>query len=297
MDTEARVAVVTDSTSYIPEDLVKCYQITVVPQILNWEGESYLDGIDISNQAFYAKLENAKELPTSAQPSPGQFLEAFEGVQESATSIICIVISDELSGTFDSARAAASSMTGLTIDVIDSRSTSMGLGLLVLLAARMAEEGCKHKQVADYIRALIPRMHLLFVVDTLEYLHKGGRIGGAQRLLGSVLSIKPILHIERGRIEPLESVRTKKKALRRLVELVQEETQAWHEIHVAVVDATAPDTADYIFGQLAQTVKPVEIIRGGLSPVVGTHAGPGAIGVAFIDASLAGEQKGLHVRD
>lgn len=289
MDIESRVAVVTDSTSYIPEDLVQRYQITVVPQILNWEGASYLDGVEISNQEFYARLEKADELPTSAQPSPGQFHQAFESVQASATSIVCIVISDELSGTFDSARAAASSLTDIPIEVIDSRSTSMGLGLLVLLAARMAEEGCEHAQIVQYIRNLIPKVRLLFVVDTLEYLHKGGRIGGAQRLLGSVLAIKPILHIKGGRIEPLESVRTKKKALRRLVELVQEETQGWRETHAAVVDATAPETADYIYEQLAQTVNPVEIIRGGLSPVVGTHAGPGAIGVAVLDASLSGE--------
>ena len=279
------VAIVTDSTSYIPEDLVGRYGLTIVPQILNWAGESYLDGVDISNDSFYARLSTAKELPTTAQPSPGQFMEAFNQLRETADSIVCIVISDHLSGTLDSARAAAQSTEGIPIEVIDSRSTSMGLGLLVLLAARMADDGHDHVQIAEAIRSLVPQVHLLFVVDTLEFLHRGGRIGGAQRLLGSVLLIKPILYIDDGRIEPLESVRTKKKALRRLLELVEEQTNDWSKVHMAVVDATAPDTANSIYDELVGSVNPAEILRAGLSPVVGVHAGPGAIGVAYFDAS------------
>lgn len=280
-----RVVIVTDSTSFMPQNLVDQYGLIIVPQILNWEGESYLDGLEITNEAFYSRLASSKELPTTAQPSPGQFMEAFSRLKETAESIVCIVISDHLSGTLDSARAAAQAMPDLPVEVVDSRSTSMGLGLLVLLAARMAEEGRDHVQIAEDIRSLVPHVRLLFVVDTLEFLHKGGRIGGAQRLLGSVLSIKPILHIEDGRIEPLESVRTKKKALSRLMDLVDEQTRGWSKIHIAVVDATAPDTANMIFDHIEQEIKPVEIIRSGLSPVVGTHAGPGAIGIAMLDAS------------
>jgi DegV family protein with EDD domain len=159
----------------------------------------------------------------------------------------------------------------------------MGLGMLVLLAAQLAQDGQDHQQIASAIRALIPHQRLLFVVDTLEYLHKGGRIGGAQRLLGSVLSIKPILHIEDGRIEPLESVRTKKKALRRLTALVMEQTSEWPEIHCAVVDATAPDVAGFVYDELSTAIKPAQMYRAGLSPVVGVHAGPGAIGVALLN--------------
>ena len=284
MAAKRKVAVVTDSTSYIPHDLVAQYGLTIVPQILNWEGKSYLDGVDISNEDFYARLSTAKELPTTAQPSPGQFMEAFSELKKTAETIVCIVISDHLSGTLDSARAAAQALPDLPIEVIDSRSVSMGLGLLVLLAARMAEEGRDYIQIAASVCSLIPHIRLLFVVDTLEFLYRGGRIGGAQRLLGSVLSIKPILHIEDGRIQPLESVRTKKKALRRLMELVEEQTSGWSEVHAAVVDATAPDTADAIFDQISEAIKPVEILRAGLSPVVGVHAGPGAIGVAMLDA-------------
>lgn len=280
-----KVAIVTDSTSFIPQDLVAQYGLTVVPQILNWEGKSYLDGIDISNEEFYARLSNAKELPTTAQPSPGQFMEAFSELKRTAETIVCIVISDHLSGTLDSARAAAQGLPDIPIEVIDSRSVSMGLGLLVLLAARMAEEGHNHIQIARVIRSLVPHVRLLFVVDTLEFLHRGGRIGGAKRLFGSVLSIKPILHIEDGRIEPLESVRTKKKALGRLMEIVEEQASGWPTVHAAVVDATAPDTADAVFNQISKDIKPVEILRSGLSPVVGVHAGPGAIGVAMVDAS------------
>jgi DegV family protein with EDD domain len=204
-------------------------------------------------------------------------------LEDSAQSIVCIVISDQLSGTLDSARSAALSMPEMPIEVIDSRSTSMGLGMLVLQAARLAEQGVDHQQIAQAVRFLIPHQHLLFVVDTLDYLHKGGRIGGAQRLLGSVLSIKPILHIDDGRIEPLESVRTKKKALSRLLQLVIEKTAGWTEIHAAVVDANAAETADHIGAEISQAIEPVEMIRCGLSPVVGTHAGPGTIGVALLN--------------
>ncbi len=292
MEDKRRVAIVTDSTSFIPANLVKRYALTIVPQILNWEGESYLDGVEISNEDFYARLKQTEELPTSAQPSPGQFLEAFEKVKHSSESIVCIVISDHLSGTLDSARSAAQALPDIPIEIIDSQTTSMGLGLLVLMAARMAENGYDHIHISEAIRSLIPHQQLLFVVDTLEYLHKGGRIGGAQRLLGSVLSIKPILHIKDGRIEPLESVRTKKKALNRLVELVVEHSRGWTDVHMAVVDATARETADYIYDQLSKQIKPAEIIRAGLSPVVGTHAGPGAIGVALLDTSKLNYKKG-----
>lgn len=284
MEGKRKVAIVTDSTSYVPAELVKQYQLTVVPQILNWEGKSYLDGVEISNEEFYTRLASAKELPTSAQPSPGQFLEAFEQLKDTAESIVCIVISDQLSGTLDSARAAALSVPEIPIEVIDSRTTSMGMGMLVLIAARLAESGQDHLQIAETIRSLIPHQNLLFVVDTLEYLHKGGRIGGAQRLLGSVLSIKPILHIDDGRIEPLESVRTKKKALARLLQLVKEQTKGWKEIHISVVHANAPETADYLYEQLTESLDPVEIMLCGLSPVVGTHAGPGTVGVAMLDS-------------
>lgn len=284
MKIKRKVAIVTDSTSYLPQEMVQKHQLTVVPQILNWEEESYLDGLEITNEEFYIRLSQAKALPTSAQPSPGQFLETFRMLEDSVQSIVCIVISDHLSGTLDSARAAAVSMPEIPIEVIDSRSTSMGLGMLVLQAARLAEQGLDHQQIAEAVRSLIPHQRLLFVVDSLEYLHKGGRIGGAQRLLGSVLSIKPILHIDDGRIEPLESVRTKKKALSRLVQLVSEQTEGWTEIHAAVVDANAAETADHICKEISQAIDTVEMIRCGLSPVVGTHAGPGTIGVALLDS-------------
>ncbi len=289
MEGKREVAIVADSTSYIPDALVNKHDLSVFPQILNWEGTSYLDGADISNETFYQRLPAAKELPTSAKPSIGQFIEAFEKLKYKTDSIVYIVISDHLSGTLDSARVAALSVSDIPIEVTDSRSMSMGLGMLVLLAASMAEEGRDHLQIASSIRSLIPHQRLLFWVDTLEYLHKGGRIGGTQRLLGSVLSVKPILHIDDGRIEPMESLRTKNKALNRLLELVQEQTAGWTDIYVEVVDASAPDTAAYIYDQLWQKIKAVEMYWAGLSPVVGVHAGPGAIGVTLLNGSPQNE--------
>jgi len=196
-----KVAIATDSTSYIPPELVEKYNIHVIPEILNWEGESYLDDVDIKPTEFYNRLGNSKELPTTSQASAGEFIDFFTKIGESSESIVGIFLSEELSGTLDSATTAKEMVAELPIEIIDSRSTSMGLGFMVLAAARAAEEGLSQSEIAELVRDMVPIVKTIFVVDTLEYLHKGGRIGGAQRLIGSVLSTKPVLHLDNGRIE------------------------------------------------------------------------------------------------
>ncbi|GAG62820.1 unnamed protein product [marine sediment metagenome] len=180
---KSRVAIAVDSTAYIPPGLVKKYNIHVIPQILNWEGESLLDDVDIKPVAFYERLKTAKEMPTTSQPSAGEFHDFFVNITETADSIVGIFVSDDLSGTLDSARTAAKMMGDFPLEIVDSRTTSMGLGFLVLEAARAAEEGLNHLEVAEAVQALIPKMHVLFVVDTLEFLHRGGRIVGSVSFL------------------------------------------------------------------------------------------------------------------
>ncbi len=280
---KAKVAVVVDSTAYIPPALVAKYNIHVIPQILNWEGSSLRDDIDIKPDAFYGRLATAREMPTTSQPSAGEFHEFFSKVAETADSIVAVLISKLLSGTQASAQAAVDMMGGYPIEIVDSESAAMGLGYMALAAARAAENGADYKEAAAAARALVKKMRVLFVVDTLEFLHRGGRIGGAQRLIGSMLSIKPILHLLDGKIEPLASVRTKKKALAHLMDVAETEMAGKSNVKAAVIHAAAADEAKSIYAELKQKLNPTEIHIVELSPVVGAHVGPKALGVVFFD--------------
>ncbi len=275
------VAVVTDSTAHIPEELVTRHSIHVIPQILLWGEEKLYEGVDITPTRFYERLRQSSVLPTTSQPSVGEFVDFFTKVAETAESIVGVFIGEHLSGTLASAHGAAEIMTGATIEIIDSRSTSMGLGFAALAAARAAERGLSSAEVAQAAREVVSRVRVIFVVDTLEYLHRGGRIGGAQRLMGSMLSVKPLLHLQDGRIEPLASVRTKGKAVHRMLDQAQEEMRGKSKVHAAVLHAVAAAEAESVAEQVVSRLEPVEMIRAELGPVIGTHVGPGMVGVVY----------------
>lgn len=276
-----KVAIIIDSTANLPQELVDKYGIHVVPQIVNWDGQSLLDGIDLHAEDFYKKLPTSKSNPTTSQPSAGEFLEHFQKVAATADSIVGIFISEFLSGTLSSARTAKEMMGDYPLEIVDSRSASMGLGLIGLAAARAAAAGKDYQEVAAIARALVPKVRVMFVVDTLEYLHRGGRIGGAKRLIGSVLSVKPLLHLEDGKIEPLASVRTKKKALQHMFDVAAQELSGKSGVHSAVLHAVALPEAEQLAAQLQEKINPVELVLGELSPVIGTHVGPGTLGIAY----------------
>lgn len=276
-----KVAIVVDSTAFIPPELVAQYNIHVVPQILNWAGQSYRDNVDIKSDEFYTRLKTAKEMPTTSQPSAGEFHEFFSKLAESYESILAILISEPLSGTQASARAARNMMPEFPIEIVDSRSTAMGLGFMVLAAARAVENGADYQAAAEAARALKDGMHIVFVVDTLEFLHRGGRIGGAKRFVGSMLSIKPLLHLMDGKIEPLASVRTKKKAIEHMYKLIEDDMQGKDRVHMAVMNALAPEEAEQIGKELEARIKPQELMVTKLSPVIGAHVGPGTVGVIY----------------
>jgi len=276
-----KVAIATDSVSNLTADLVEQYDIKVIPQILNWEGTTYLDGIDITEPRFYARLATAKELPTTSQPSAGEFKEFFEGIGRDYERILCITVSDHLSGTLGSAMGAQQMIQDIPIEIIDSRSASMGQGFIVLAAARALQEGAELEEAAALVRRMVPITYAVFVVDTLEFLHRGGRIGGAQRLLGSVLSIKPLLHLVDGKIEPLASVRTKRKALDKALELIEADTVGKGPLHAAVMYAANSNEANQFRQEVADRLKPVELLQTELTPVIGTHTGPGLVGLAY----------------
>jgi len=278
---DSKVAVATDSTANIPPDLVDKYNIHVIPQCLNWEEQTYLDGVDITPNEFYARIGDTKELPTTSQPSAGEFHEFFSKLAEDHDAIVGVFISEYLSGTIASAKAAVEMMPDFPIEVVDSRSASMGLGFMALAAARSLKEGSTPSEAAGVAEAMKPFTHAIFVVDTLEYLHRGGRIGGARRLLGSMLSIKPVLHLENGKIEPLASVRTKRKALTHVLDHVAADIAGKGSFHASIIHAAATQEAAVFSEQVRERFSPVELFTTELSPVVGTHTGPGLVGLGY----------------
>jgi len=276
-----RVVVVTDSTAGLPADLVAQAGLRVIPLWVHFGEEQLRDGVDITTEQFYPKLAAAKRLPTTSQPSAGEFLEFYRGLAGEAEEIVSIHISSELSGTVASALAARQMFPDVPVHVVDSRSTSLGLGLIALAAARAAAAGQSAEQVAALAERIVPKMNIIFAVDTLEYLHKGGRIGGASAFLGSLIQIKPILHLEKGRIEALEKVRSRPKAHDRLLEIIVERAGGQGALHGAIVHAQAPDDAEALRARLVAAMHFEELHVTGLSPAIGTHTGPGTIGAGF----------------
>ena len=277
----AEVKIVTDSTAYLPPELITRYGIEVVPLKVLFGPEAYTEGVDISNEEFYRKLAQASTLPTTSQPSIGDFVQVYDKAAREAAPILSIHISSKLSATINSALNAKDELPQVQIEVVDSLCSCMGMGMIVLAAARAAEEGQALSQIRASIERLIKGMHLFFVVDTLEYLHKGGRIGGAATLLGTALRIKPILCVKDGQIDALARVRTKRKAVARMLELVEERVQRGAAVHVAVLHAQAAEEALALQEEVRARFDCAEMHLSELGPVIGTHVGPRAVGLAF----------------
>jgi len=277
----AEVKIVTDSTAYLPAELIARYGIRVVPLKVLFGPEAYAEGVDISNSEFYGKLMEASTLPTTSQPSVGDFLQVYGEADREAVPILSIHISSKLSATVSTALTAKSELPQSQIEIVDSLSTSMGLGMVVLAAARAADEGQPLSQIRASCEKLIRSMNVFFMVDTLEYLHKGGRIGGAAALLGTVLRIKPLLYLKEGQIEVLAKVRTKRRALKRLLELVEEQVPEGTSVHAAVIHAQAAEEASALAKEIRARFNCAEMHLSELGAVIGTHVGPRAIGLAF----------------
>ena len=277
----AEVKIVTDSTAYLPAELIARYGIRVVPLKVLFGPEAYAEGVDISNSEFYGKLMEASTLPTTSQPSVGDFLQVYGEADREAVPILSIHISSKLSATFSTALTAKSELPQSQIEIVDSLSASMGLGMVVLAAARAADEGQPLSQIRASCEKLIRSMNVFFMVDTLEYLHKGGRIGGAAALLGTVLRVKPLLYLKEGQIEVLAKVRTKRRALKRLLELVEEHVPEGTSVHAAVIHAQAAEEASALAKEIRARFNCAEMHLSELGAVIGTHVGPRAIGLAF----------------
>ena len=278
---EHRVAIVTDSISSLTQTMGQGFQVQVVPVYVSFGTESYRDGINLDAERFYRLLRDSKKLPTTSQPTVHDFVQLYTELSHQAEAIVSIHTSRKMSATVDSAQAASKELPDLPIHVIDSRSVSMGLGLMAIAAARAAAAGKDAARIARLVKDLIPKMNVIFTVETLEYLRKGGRIGGATALLGFALSIKPVLYMKDGQVEPLEKPRTRKRATGRVLDLMADRVGASEAVHAAVLHCAAPDEAQPLADQVAERFPCAELLAVEAGPIIGTHAGPGTLGVAF----------------
>ncbi len=276
-----KIAVLTDSSAYIPEAAQTGLNISVIPLGLIWDNEQLRDGVDITPQQFYQRLKQSQTLPTSSQPSAKEFEQAFKEAGAEADAVVGVLLSSKISGTIASAKIAQAELSAMNIHVVDSYSSSMGLGFVTLAAARSAAAGGSAREAVAAAESRREKVRLLFAVDTLEYLHKGGRISGGKRLLGTALKIKPILHFKDGLIQPLAQARTKRKALAKLLDLAEEQLAGKPMAEAVVIDIECPDDGDAFAKTVQQRFGVANVLRTEVSPVVGTHIGPGGIGLAF----------------
>jgi DegV family protein with EDD domain len=275
------VRIITDTLAGLPAEIARRYHIPVIPQVIIFGNDSYLEGIEIDNATFMQRLKAARELPKTAAPPPELFAKEFERLVPEGEPILCIHPSAEISGTVRSAVVAARDFPQADIRVIDTSLIASPLATLVTLAAEWAEAGLDADAIEARLRELIPRCRIYFMVATLEYLAKGGRIGGAAALLGSVLQIKPILTLHDGRVEQFERERTHKRALARLKELVLEQIPRDDCGHLSVLHAGVPEQAQALADDLGAQLGLSQIPILDVPPAIVTHAGPGVLGVGF----------------
>ncbi len=280
----AKVAILTDSTVSIPEPLLKQYDIHMVPLTVIWGNETFKDGIDLQPEEFYNRLAASRVVPTTSQATVPAMQEAFTELLDQGYDVLGMFISSKLSGTVDSALQARAALgkRAEKVAVVDSLATIMAMGWPVLMAARTAEAGeslAECTQVAEQAR---DQTGVMFVVETLEYLRRGGRIGGAQALLGTALKIKPLLELQDGRIESIEKIRTKSKAVERMLDLAETKIGGRTPVRLAAAHANCEPEAVEILQKASERYHPVETIISPLSPVIGTHAGPGTVALIYM---------------
>jgi DegV family protein with EDD domain len=275
------IRIITDTTSGLPIEISQRYQIPVIPQIINFEDKSFYEGIDIDNPTFMKMLRESRYLPKTAAPPPELFVKEFERLVPYGGTIFCIHPSAEVSGTVRSAIMAANEFPSADIRVIDTRTIGSPLATLVQLCAEWADQGMDAEAIDHKIRQMIPRNRVYFLVDTLEYLVKGGRIGGATALLGSVLKIKPILVLKDGRVDQFERERTQKRAIARLVELIKSQAARDGDAYISVMHAAVPQLADEFAHTICNEFHLDSIPILDVPPAIVTHGGPGILAAAF----------------
>lgn len=279
MSQRPSVAVVTDSTCDLPPEVAAAHGITVVPLNVHFGNEAFRDQIDITTDQFMSRMEGSQKLPTTSQPSVGTFEAVFRDAAETHDEIVCVVLSSKLSGTHQSAQIAAMNVAEtIKVELVDSLNVTYGLGFQALRAAELAAQGQDAATIASTLRAELNRYHVVVFVETLEHLRRGGRIGKAAQMVGSLLQLRPILRIDEGQVVPFERTRTRSKAMEALAEFagsvgVPEE--------IAVLYNTTPDDARKVADKVAVLTPERDIIVAQLGPVIATHIGPDVLGMVI----------------
>ncbi|MSQ31106.1 MAG: DegV family protein [Dehalococcoidia bacterium] len=274
--------IVTDSTCDLPREAIQSLGITVVPLSILFGDEQLLDGVDIQSEQFFRRLERDPNMPTTAQPSPALFTRAYERlIEEGATEILSIHLSQKLSGTLESARQGAQGVEGARIEQVDSATLSLGLGIGVMEAAKAARAGAGLDHVRALVTDIFRRTHIFVTLDTLEYLRRGGRMSRGQELLGTLLKVKPVLSIQDGEVVPVGRVRTRQRAIE---DIISRCTALRPVEHLFVIHSTTPDEANYMRDRIAALDSGAAITVGRITPVIGVHGGPGVLGVGVVTA-------------
>ena len=279
----SRIKIITDSTAYLPKEFVDRYQIDIIPLTVNWEGKIYLDGVDRSTDVLYYRLTvSSAELPTTNATSIHDYSTLIQAALDDDHEVLILPISSGISASYNNAVKAVEAFAGRPVEIIDTKLVSMALSFMVLAAARAAEAGATLAETKRAAQEAYNHIGVYFTVEDLKYLHKGGRIGTASRLLGSALSIKPILKIADGRIEAAGKEMTRRKALERMIYLVEEGVGNARPVRLSVFHALDIDTANYLMERCREKFQPDELILSEVSPVIGSHVGPGTVSIAWM---------------
>jgi DegV family protein with EDD domain len=278
------VKIVADTTAGLPREMLKTLGIPLIPQIVVFGEESFRDDTELDTAAFLEKLKSAKELPKTAAPAPAVYNPIYAEAEQRGESVIVIAPSEKVSGTVRAATVAAQDFPKADVRVVDSMTIAGNLASLVLMAEEWAKAGLEAEPIISRLNNWIPRGRIYFLVNTLEYLQKGGRIGGAKALVGELLQIKPILCLRDGQVEPFEQQRTKKRAVARLVEIIEEQCPKSIEAHLCVMQADAMEEAEALAAELKSRMNLISIPIYELPPAIVVHGGPGVLGIGFFVA-------------
>jgi len=275
-----KVTVVTDSSATVPGDLVKKLDIRVVPILLTVDGQTFRDGVDITSDQVYRWLRTNKHLPTTSTPSVGDFLRVYAAAAQESSAIVSVHLSPKLSAIHQTATTASQLVDGVPIHVVNCHTAAMGQGFVVLEAARAAAAGADLEGVVARAAEVASKMNLLATIGTLEYLYRGGRIGGAATLLGTMLQIKPVLYLGDGHVDVFAKPRTKPRAIRTMLRQMANLADD-RPIHAAILHADVPEEAEALRRRVTEQFNCAELYVTPLTPVMGAHTGPGVLGVVF----------------